>query len=116
MMCALRQPAYWRRRRNSGSHARINFPLNVNGTGASLRNSATGPIPAYEINYGRVNANATWQLDFWGLYRRATEAARAQLLANEWARQEVNATLVANVASAYFQLRELDLELDITKS
>ena len=93
------------------------FPtVNVNGTGASLRNSATGPIPAYEFNYGRVNANATWQLDFWGLYRRATEAARAQLLANEWARQEVNATLVANVASAYFQLRELDLELDITKS
>src|SRR5882672_10137101 len=48
------------------------FPtVNVNGTGASLRNSATGPIPAYEFNYGRVNANATWQLDFWGLYRRA---------------------------------------------
>jgi multidrug efflux system outer membrane protein len=93
------------------------FPsVNANGTGASLRNSASGPIPAYEFNYGRVNANAAWQLDFWGLYRRATEAARAQLLANEWARQEVNATLVANVASAYFQLRELDLELDITKS
>jgi len=90
--------------------------VNANGTGASLRNSASGPIPAYEFNYGRVNANAAWQLDFWGLYRRATEASRAQLLANEWARQEVNATLVANVASAYFQLRELDLELDITKS
>jgi len=89
--------------------------VNVVGTGASLRNPATGPIPAYEYNYGRVAANATWQPDFWGLYRRETEAARAQLLATEWARQEVNATLVANVASAYFQLRELDLELDITK-
>jgi multidrug efflux system outer membrane protein len=93
------------------------FPsVNASGTGASLRNPATGPIPAYEFNYGRVGATAAWQLDFWGIYRRATEAARAQLLANEWARQEVNATLVANVASAYFQLRELDLELDITKS
>jgi len=49
------------------------------------------------------------------MYRRATEAARAQVLASDWARQEVNATLVANVATAYFQLRELDLELDITK-
>ena len=89
--------------------------VSVNGTGSSLRNPASGPIPSYEYNYGKIDANATWQPDFWGLYRRATEAARAQLLASEWARQEVNATLVANVASAYFQLRELDLELDITK-
>jgi outer membrane protein, multidrug efflux system len=89
--------------------------VNVSGSGTGLRNPATGPIPAYEFNYGRITANASWQPDFWGLYRRATEAARAQLLASEWARQEVNATLVANVASAYFQLRELDLELDISK-
>src|ERR1700726_1123888 len=92
------------------------FPnVNANASGNSLRNPANGPIPSYEFNYGRITASAAWQLDFWGLYRRATEAARADLLANEWARQEVNATLVANVASAYFQLRELDLELDITK-
>src|SRR5882762_5370295 len=92
------------------------FPsVNANGTGASLRNPATGPIPSYVYNYGRVTATAAWQLDFWGTYRRATEASRAQLLASEWARQEVNATLVANVAAAYFQLRELDLELDISK-
>jgi multidrug efflux system outer membrane protein len=89
--------------------------VNVSGTGSSSRNPATGPIPSYEYNYGRVTANAAWQLDFWGTYRRATEAARAQVLASDWARQEVNATLVANVATAYFQLRELDLELDITK-
>src|SRR3984893_8198701 len=89
--------------------------VNVSGTGSSSRNPATGPIPSYEYNYGRVTANAAWQLDFWGMYRRATEAARAQVLASDWARQEVNATLVANVATAYFQLRELDLELDITK-
>ena len=92
------------------------FPtVSANGTGSSLRNPATGPIPSYEYTYGHVGLNAAWQLDFWGMYRRATEAARAQLLASEWARQEVVATLVANVASAYFQLRELDLELDITK-
>jgi outer membrane protein, multidrug efflux system len=92
------------------------FPtVSANGTGASLRNPATGPIPAYEFNYGRVSATAAWQLDFWGMYRRATEAAKAELLANEWARQEVTATLVANLATAYFQLRELDLELDISK-
>jgi len=53
---------------------------------------------------------------FLGVVSPGDGSGRAQLLANEWARQEVNATLVANVASAYFQLRELDLELDITKS
>lgn len=85
------------------------------GSGTNQRNPAMGPIPSFEQTIGRVTASATWELDFWGRYRRATEAARARLLASEWARQEVNATLVANVANAYFQLRELDLELDVTK-
>jgi outer membrane protein, multidrug efflux system len=93
------------------------FPsVTATGSGTNQRNPAQGPIPSFELTSGRVTASAVWQLDFWGRYRRATEAARADLLASEWARQEVNATLVANVAAAYFQLRELDLELDITKS
>ena len=92
------------------------FPtVNGNASGSSSRNPATGPIPSYEYTSGRITATGAWDLDFWGKYRRATEAARAELLASEWARQEVNATLVANVATAYFQLRELDLELDISK-
>ena len=89
--------------------------VNVSGTGTGLRNPSSGHIPAYTFNYGRVVANAAWDVDFWGKYRRASEAARANLLATDWARQEVNATLVANVAAAYFQLRELDLELDISQ-
>ena len=97
------------------AHANQLPTVNVSGTGAGLRNPATGPIPSYTFNYGRVTANAAWDVDFWGKYRRGTEAARANLLAADWARQEVNATLVANVAAAYFQLRELDLELDISQ-
>ena len=89
--------------------------VNVTGTGVGLRNPATGPIPAYTFNYGRILANAAWDTDFWGKYRRGTEAARANLLASDWAREEVNATLVSNVAAGYFQLRELDLELDISQ-
>ncbi len=57
----------------------------------------------------------SWNIDFWGQYRRATEAARASLLASEWNRNLVLSTVVANVATAYFQLRELDLELEIAK-
>ena len=92
------------------------FPtLNAVGTGTNLHNPAVGPIPSYGLTLGKVIASAQWDADFWGKYRRATEAARANLLATGWARQEVNATLVANVAAAYFQLRELDLELDISQ-
>ena len=92
------------------------FPaVNGVGSGTNLRSPATGPIPSYGFTSGRIIASATWDLDFWGKYRRATEAARAELLSSEWARQEVNATLVSNVATAYFQLRELDLELEIAK-
>jgi outer membrane protein, multidrug efflux system len=55
-----------------------------------------------------------WELDFWGRFRRSTEAARGDLLASESARRFVVTTLVSDVATAYFQLRELDLELEIS--
>jgi outer membrane protein, multidrug efflux system len=56
-----------------------------------------------------------FEIDFWGRFRRATEAARAELLASEAARRFVVTTLVSDVAAAYFSLRELDLELDISR-
>jgi multidrug efflux system outer membrane protein len=56
-----------------------------------------------------------WEIDFWGRFRRATEAARGDLLASESARRFVVTTLVSDVATAYFQLRELDLELEISR-
>jgi multidrug efflux system outer membrane protein len=92
------------------------FPSVGAGAGISdTRNSQSKFLPAFETSTGQVNLAAAWQLDFWGKYRRATEAARANLVASEWARREVLSTLVANVASAYFQLRALDLELEISK-
>jgi len=92
------------------------FPtLSAGGDIASQQSPKIGPIPAYEITQGQLTASAAWNLDFWGKYRRATQAARANLLANEWAQKQVMATLVANLATAYFQLRELDLELEISK-
>jgi outer membrane protein, multidrug efflux system len=93
------------------------FPT-VTGGGnvTSVRNPTIGPIPAYELTLGEVTASATWNVDFWGRYRRATEGARATLLANEWAQKAVISSLVANVASSYFQLRQLDLQLELSKS
>ena len=89
--------------------------VSAGGNLTSVRNPKVGPIPGYEITQGQVSASVGWNADFWGRYRRATEAARAILLANRWAQREVMASLVANVASSYFQLRELDLALEISK-
>jgi outer membrane protein, multidrug efflux system len=75
----------------------------------------TNLFPAYQVNGGELNLSVIWNLDFWGKYRRQTEAARAQLLATEWGRRAVLSSLVANVATAYFQLRALDSELEISK-
>jgi len=72
-------------------------------------------FPAYQVNAGQLNLSVIWNLDFWGKYRRQTEAARAQLLATEWGQRAVMSSLVANVATAYFQLRALDSELEISK-
>jgi len=92
------------------------FPsLAAGGNIVSQQNPKLGPIPAYELTQGSLTATAAWTVDFWGKYRRATEAARANLLASEWAQKEVIATLVADLASSYFQLRQLDLELEIAR-
>jgi len=72
-------------------------------------------FPAYQVNGGELNLSVIWNLDFWGKYRRQTEAARAQLLATEWGQRAVMSSLVANVATSYFQLRALDSELEISK-
>jgi multidrug efflux system outer membrane protein len=92
------------------------FPTLSAGAGiGDVRTAQAKFLPKFETSIGQVNLSAAWELDFWGKFRRATEAARANLLASKWARQEVVSTLVANVADAYFQLRALDLQLEISK-
>jgi outer membrane protein, multidrug efflux system len=66
-------------------------------------------------NFLALTADAAFQVDLWGGLRRATQASRAQLLATEAARQTVVLTLVSDVATDYFALLELDLELRISR-
>jgi outer membrane protein, multidrug efflux system len=68
-----------------------------------------------KFNFFTLTADAAFQLDLFGRLRRATEAARAQLLATEEAQRTVTLTLVSDVASAYFSLLQLDLQLQITR-
>ena len=66
-------------------------------------------------NLVTANASVSWELDVWGRVRRLNEAARAQYLATEEGRRAVVLSLVADVASAYFDLRDLDAELEISQ-
>jgi len=93
------------------------FPTITGGASASsLRVPRTKTLPGFESSSNQVNLSLFWELDFWGKYRRATEAARANLLSTEWGRKAVVWSLVSNVASAYFQLLELDAEMEISRS
>jgi multidrug efflux system outer membrane protein len=67
------------------------------------------------LNVFEVQGNLSYELDFWGKYRRASEAARAQLLASRYSHDDVAAALVASVATAYFTLQTLDEQLVITR-
>lgn len=88
------------------------FPqASVNATFSGGREN----VSQSRFNFLTLAADAAFQLDFFGKLRRATEAARAELLATEDARQVVVLTLVSDVASDYFTLLQLDLELVITQ-
>jgi outer membrane protein, multidrug efflux system len=70
--------------------------------------------PAGTSNILTLAADASYQLDLFGGLRRATEAARAQLLGTEHARRVIVLTLVSDVATDYFQLLGFDLQLKLT--
>ena len=80
------------------------------------QNTATA-FPGIDPEYSDYSAtlNAAWEIDFWGKYRRATEAARAELLASQSGRDAVQLSLSATVTRAYFNLRALDAQVDVTR-
>ncbi len=82
---------------------------------AGSRSSRSKFFNPYETSYTALGLGFQWNLDFWGKYRRATEAARDQLLASGWAQRAVESSLVASVAAAYFALRAQDLQLQISQ-
>ena len=95
--------------------------LDVNAQFTSSRSSSIGAtrfIPAgtdLSATYTQATADLNWELDLWGRLRRLNEAAKAQYLATEEARNGVMLSLVGDVMNAYFALREQDLELQISR-
>jgi multidrug efflux system outer membrane protein len=103
------------------SQAQLYPQLDLNVSENLIRNSAIGanridfPGIKFDSSYLQGGFALNWELDLWGRIRRLNEAARAQFFATEEARRGVVTTLVADVSSTYFSLRELDLELDIAR-
>jgi outer membrane protein, multidrug efflux system len=96
----------------------IGVGADVTATEQSRRGQFTIPRGASrERTFSTVFLNLfTFELDIWGRLRRATESARAQLLASDWNRKTVITTLIGDVATAYFSLLELDMELAIARN
>jgi multidrug efflux system outer membrane protein len=82
-----------------------------------------GRLPFFQVPAGtppisnvfEVTGSLSYEIDFWGKYRRMAEGSRAQLLSSQYARDDVAAGLVASVATAYFTLQTLDEQLAITR-
>lgn len=84
------------------------------GIGAEFPNNLGSNISS-PIEEGSFNLSVAWMPDFWGIYRKQTQAARDQMLAQDWARKAVRLSLVQQVTTTYFQLRTLDAQLAVAR-
>jgi outer membrane protein, multidrug efflux system len=112
-------------RANLGITRSDQFPqVSASGAVQLTRLSRDGSFPlspsvvsSQKRNWGEASLNLlSFEIDLWGRLRRATEAARANLLSADENRKAVVTTLVSDVATAYFTIRELDYELEISKA
>jgi len=95
--------------------------LDAQGQFTATRSSSVGSfnfIPAgtnLSTSFTQAQLSLNWEIDLWGRVRRLSEAARAQYLASEEARNGVTVSLISDVMNNYFALREQDLELEISQ-
>ena len=99
------------------ARSRLVPSLTYGGTVSRGRNDAFGqgfPNKGAVVNSVDATLNTFWEVDLWGRVRRLNESARAEFFASEQARRGVRLSLLSDVATAYFQLLELDQEWEIT--
>ncbi len=101
---------------NLGITRSYQFPM-LSGSGSitNERNSLTNQTTDKSPTYDSLALSLSYIVDFWGQYRRATEAARASLLASQFGQEVVRASLVDSVATDYFLLRQYDEQLEFSK-
>ena len=91
------------------------FDHSASGSVMNKTNSESSESGSLYRNNVKGFAMMNWELDFWGKYRHATKAAKAQLLASEENQKLLVSTMVAQVANLYFQLNGLDQQLFIAR-
>jgi outer membrane protein, multidrug efflux system len=93
------------------THADQMPSLSAGGSIQWVRSSQYPGAPTFDT----LGLQAAYIVDFWGKYRRASEAARADLVASQHGQEVVRTTLVSDVASSYFNLRQFDIQLDYSE-
>jgi NodT family efflux transporter outer membrane factor (OMF) lipoprotein len=96
----------------------------VDGTGIYRRqrisrNSVEPPIPPNvdrTNDFAQFNFDLFWEIDLFGRLKHLSDAAQSLFFASEWGRQAVLSAVVADVARAYFELRTLDFQLEISRA
>jgi multidrug efflux system outer membrane protein len=88
--------------------------INVSA-GAARGNFGGGIKMAAPVNQFYVTPALSWELDFWGKFRRLSESAQADVLASEWGMRSAQISLVSDVVSLYFQLLDYQKRLDISE-
>ena len=86
----------------SAGAGRTNMPGNVN--------------LGQETNNFNVTGNVKWELDFWGKYKRGSEAAKAELLASFYGKRAIEIALISEVSTNYFKLLDYRTRLEISES
>lgn len=87
----------------------------LNGAAQAGRGNFLAGVPGTTTDVYLLSANLDYEIDLWGRIRRSNEAARAELLASMEARKAITIALVADVASAYLLLLDLDQRVDIAR-
>ncbi len=94
-----------------GGRQRLSDNTSTSLSSSPLASGFNNPSTSYQGGF-----SGSWEIDVWGRLRRATEAARADLLSTEEGKRSVILTLVSNVANGYVNLRDLDKQLQIAQS
>ncbi|HKR89891.1 MAG TPA: efflux transporter outer membrane subunit [Phenylobacterium sp.] len=97
----------------SEAYPQLNYTVTVGGQRALVQGLNT--VGTADIGFASGLIDAAWELDIWGRIRRSTEAARANLFAQEEVRRGVMLTLATDVASGYFRLLQLDRQLAVAE-
>jgi multidrug efflux system outer membrane protein len=94
----------------AGSYPRIGYEAGATRGNFFGAQKTDDPVSFF---YGA--ANLQWEIDFWGKYRHATAAARAEMLATEYGHRAVQIAIITEVTNAYFQLLDFEERLEITR-